>query len=424
MNRNRWIGFMAARYFKAARRDGRLASSVFSSAGIAIGAATLVVVLGVMNGFQSGFIDSILSIDSHHARVSFPSDDPARLDAFAKRAAALPGVQAALPFREDNTVVFSTGRRMLPLKVKSVPADAETRDPDFASRLGLRSGAFPVARGEILIGSELARSLGATPGEELSLLTVSSSEEDGVSARTRKLVVSGVFRSEYYDFDSGLGVVTIETAEDLFGPGGAIVGVKFGDRETRVPALETLAAEAGGELTSWRSYNRSFFGALRTEKAAMLLLVGLIFVVVGLNIYHAMKRNVFERMEEIAVLKAIGVPAEDVRAVFVADGTIIGLAGSAAGVAAGLLLASFVNEIVGFFERASLFLASLFGGGEGGHLAIYAQSPFYLFDIPVRVYFPEALLIFLAGTLSAVAAAYIASSRVPRYRPAEVLRNE
>ncbi|MCX7025727.1 MAG: ABC transporter permease [Spirochaetes bacterium] len=424
-----WVGFVASRYFRAARRNGRLASSVFSSGGIAIGAATLVVVLGVMNGFQSGFIDSILSIDSHHARAAFPAGISIDTGVLESRLKAVPGVAAVLEFTETNTMAYTSGRRVAPLKIKAVSPDAPEKDPDFIEKLDLRAGEFPSSKGSIAIGAELARSLSLAPGDSISVLSVIASEEDGVSARTMNLDVSGIFRSGYYDFDSGLGIVSLETGMMISGSAPLDFGIKFTDRETRHPGVEAVVNGSGGELTDWRTYNRSFFGALRTEKSAMMLLVGLIFVVVGLNIYHAMKRNVFERMEEIAVMKAIGAESADVRAVFVMDGAIIGFIGAIAGISTGLLLAAWVNELIRFLESAASGLSMALSGFGGdavarADLSIYAQSPFYMFEIPVRVYFPEVLVIFMAGTASAIVAAYIASARVPRYRPAEVLRNE
>ncbi|HRY73912.1 MAG TPA: ABC transporter permease, partial [Spirochaetia bacterium] len=173
--------------------------------------------------------------------------------------------------------------------------------------------------------------------------------------------------------------------------------------------------------------NRSFFGALRTEKTVMMLLVGLIFAVVGVNIYHAMRRSVAERMEDIALLKAVGGGAEEIRSAFVLDGLAIGGGGALAGLLLGLLVAVNVNEVFGLVEAAANAAAALWSrlsGLSGGDFRVFSPQYFYLMEVPVRVLFPETLFVVAAAVASAAAAAGAAASRVASLEPAEVLRYE
>ena len=103
-------------------------------------------------------------------------------------------------------------------------------------------------------------------------------------------------------------------------------------------------------MESWRTYNKSFFDALFMEKLMMMVLVGLIFIVVGFNVYHSLRRSVHERMEEIAVLKAVGVPPGRIQAIFVLEGLIIGVSGALGGLVAGLLVAMNVNGVFALVE--------------------------------------------------------------------------
>jgi lipoprotein-releasing system permease protein len=179
---------------------------------------------------------------------------------------------------------------------------------------------------------------------------------------------------------------------------------------------------------SWRAFNRSIFGALRLEKTLMMLLVGLIFVVVGGNIYQSLRRSVVERTEEIAVLKALGAPPASIRTVFTLEGLLIGVLGGVIGVTLGLLVSENVNGVFALAEwtvNAVTGALQLLGGAIGeGRFTIFSPAYFYITEVPTRAVLWETVGIFLFAMVSATAAAYFASFRVARIKPAEVLRNE
>ncbi|HET6485808.1 MAG TPA: FtsX-like permease family protein, partial [Spirochaetia bacterium] len=176
---------------------------------------------------------------------------------------------------------------------------------------------------------------------------------------------------------------------------------------------------------------KSFFDALFVEKLMMMVLVGLIFVVVGFNVYHSLRRSVHERMEEIAVLKAVGVPPQRIQGVFILQGLFIGLAGGVIGLIVGLALAVNVNgvfDVVQGIVNGVLGMARLLAmpflalGGED--FAIFSPAYFYLSSVPSHVYPTEAFLVVFFAVLSCAGAALGASRAVSRFRPAEVLRYE
>lgn len=429
-----WAAFVALRYFRARRVRGGAASFLLAALGIAVGTGTLVVVLGVMNGFQSGFIDSILEVDSHHVRISTAAVDPSDPEPglMADRIRADPAVSAALAFADFETVALGPSGRAYPLRVKALPGDAGTLDPGLVDRLGLDSASFPGSSpGGIVVGGELARQLDVLPGDEISLLTVRASDTKGVEASTVRVRVTEVFRSGYYAFDYGLGFVSFETARAFGGPVNLVLGVKLRDRFGDEGFADRLSSRYGispDRIVTWRTYNRSFFGALRMEKTAMMLLVGLIFLVVAVNIFHSLRRTVFEKMEDIAVLKALGGSARTVRSIFVLDGLVTGFLGATCGLAAGLAVTVNVNEVFAAAEalvNAALSLGSVLSrAGGSGDFQVFSPMYFYLVRIPARVVFEEILFIYGAGASSAAAAAWAASRRVLAFRPAEVLRNE
>jgi lipoprotein-releasing system permease protein len=165
----------------------------------------------------------------------------------------------------------------------------------------------------------------------------------------------------------------------------------------------------------------------------MFILVGLIFIVVGLNIFQAQRRAVLERREEIGLLRALGAGDKAVRLIFVWDGFIIGLTGAGLGLALGLLigcnagpfftlLEGAVNRVIGLINILAAALGN--SGPSGREFAVFSPAIFYLKEIPSRVIPHEALLVFLFGFFSALGAAWFASGRVSRTKPAEVLRYE
>lgn len=422
MRRSSWITLVAARWF---RPGSRAAPSLLpSAAGIAVGVAALVVIIGVMNGFQSGFIEAVLELDSYHLRVEpgRPTDDADAFEAAAELAlslAALPGVSVALPFAELRTLASNARGRVEGLRIKLLPADAEAADPAIAG-LSWRSGGYG---GGIALGSELSRRLNAPAGTELSILAIDADEESGVDSAMIPVRVSGVFHTGFYDFDAGLALWSFDDAALAGLVESPLLGVKLKDRyeDARLSAQAAAILPVGSELESWRHYNRAFFGALRMEKNVMMSLVGLIFIVVGVNIFHSMRKAVYERMEEVAILKALGGSPSAVQAVFVLNGAAAGFGGAAVGLAIGSAIALNVNAVFGFVEGAVGFAASLLGG-DG--IRFFSPELFYLSEVPVRLWPAELAFIGLAGAASALLAAFAASARVGTFTPAEVLRNE
>lgn len=416
MKRSSWTSYVSGRWYRRGASSGM--SLVPATAGIAVGVAALIVVIGVMNGFQMGFIDTVLEMDSHHLRVSVAGDPFAAAD----RIAALPGVRSAMPFADTRTLATGPYGRSEPLKLKLIPEDAFERDPVLARFLG----GLDIGRADGLILGELAaRSLNVAAGDSLDLLDLRQEEGRGLRTETIRVRVAAVFSSSYYDFDASLAFVPPGAAAAIGRDESWLVGVKlkdrYGDARAAAQILEAFGPQAGVE--SWRSYNRSFFGALRMEKSIMLLLVGLIFLVVGVNIFHALRKAVFARMAEIAVLKAMGGSSAQIRLAFMRIGLVVGAGGAGLGLILGLAIAMNVNGVFRAVELALGFLAWLLGRA-GESFRFFSPDFFYVSEVPVRLPFAETLFIGLAGALSALFAAWAASSRVSRCKPSEVLRDE
>lgn len=431
----KWILYVAARYiFKKQKKS---ASAVLSILGIATGVFALIVIIAVMNGFQLSFIESILEISSYHIRAGPLKNEctGAAMEALL----AVPGVEAAVPFREFQALARGRRGGQQAAIVRGLPPDAAAMDLFMAERLVFEDGSFNLHESQnVLLGAELARQLGVRTGSDITLFSIPSilgSAEEGAGSKV--FTVAGLFRTGYYEYDTSWVFMNIDSAA-FFSESDPAMGIKlknrFNDQRMMMPVRKSLGGVPGCEnavFSSWREYNRSFFGALRTEKLLMFILVGLIFIVVGLNIYQSQRRAVLERREETGLLRAIGGSETAVRLTFVFDGAIIGFAGAAGGLVLGLLIASnismfftIIETLVNFFVKIINVIANIFNAGEVGDFAIFSPAVFYIKEIPSRIIPGEVVLIFMFGLCSALAAAWFASRKVSKVKPAEVLRYE
>ncbi len=424
-----WVLFVSARYFRTKRREKGHTAGVLSVVGIAAGVMTLIAVLAVMNGFQFGTIEDILEIGSFHLQVDTPH---ARTDAAAL--AGLSGVRTAVPYAETHGLVYGHFADPLAMLIRAVPPDVFEADQRLAGRLEIVSGRWDLADGGIVLGLELARRLGARVGDTVDVVGFSGAFSAADPAATT-FPVTGIFRSGFLEYDGGWGFVGFGSGAGSLGldPPGR-VGVKLEDRfRDRITARRVETLLPGSTVETWREYNRAIFGALRLEKSMMMLLIGLIFVVVAVNIYQSLRRSVVERTEEIAVLKALGSTPLRLQTVFVLEGLWIGLLGGGLGLALGLLVAQNINAlfaaaeiVVNAFAFAGEWLMALLGGDRpaSGSFSIFSPAYFYLEEVPAVLVPVEVAAIVGFAVLSATVAAYAASRRVSMISPAGILRYE
>ncbi len=424
-----WVLFVASRYiFK-----GRSSSPVLAVLGIAIGVLALIVIIAVMNGFQLGFIESILEVSSFHLRIE--SFDQKNIKEIQDIMLGIPGVRAAVPFKEYQAIARGKRLNQQAVLIRGLGENTLEIDKAMAGKLDFEDGSFDLSKNKnILLGSELAYRLGLSIGDDITLFSLTGilSQEDGSSFDGQ---VTGIFRTGYYEYDCSWVFINIENNSFLQNESDLILGIKlanrFMDKATLEQAKKRLSAYKDIKITGWRDYNRSFFGALRTEKLFMFILVGLIFIVVGLNIFQAQRRSVLQRREEIGLLRAVGGSRRAVRFVFVLDGAIIGLTGASIGMIFGLAIAlhiagffTLVEKIINWLIDIMNILAGSLGAGMAGNFAVFSPAVFYIKEIPSRLLPFEVVLIFMFGFISAFAAAWIASRKVSNIQPAEVLRYE
>lgn len=424
-----WLFFTAQRYFSTQRRDRGLAASVLPVLGIAVGVLILTAVLAVMNGFQLSFIENILEVSSNHLRLHSPTGQ-VLTDQQISALRGLPQVKALTPFLDSQTIARGGYSSLRPTLIRGLPADALAADAGLRQHLKIIEGVWDLENNDrVVLGSELARALGVGVGDEVDLMALSGPDFSLLRPKEVKFTVAGLFKTDYYEFDSNWAFLNLEAAGQNFSrPDELTWGLKLRDEYADAAAAGAVRAAVGEgwTITSWREYNAAFFGALRMEKMTMMFLVGLIFLVVGVNIYFSINRSVLERKEEIGLLMAIGGHPARVRLIFVLEGLLIGLVGAFSGLILGLLVAGNINQIFSLTETVVNTAAAWLQGGNlaDGGLSLYSGSFFYIPRIPSRVLFPETFLILLFAVFSAAGAAWLASRKITTIKPAAVLRAE
>ncbi len=343
---------IAWRYLRS-RRGSQLLSliSIIAMGGVVVGVSALILVLGVMNGLQKDLRDKIL-IGSPDLRVLTVGDDLTMTDwqATLARVRAQPGVVAAQPFVLKDAIISKNGDYVEPLKVVGLPG-AAPGDPDVTQiRKYARTGDFSFRPPNdsvraIVIGQRLAERLNVWQGQTVVVLTIPGRLQltnalGGFIPVQRKYVVSGIFETGMYEYDSGYAYMELAAAQDLAGLGARVTGidVRTPDRNAAPLIAEQIGTVLGFPYRTidWQSQNKSLFSALKLEKLAMGVILLLIVLVAAFNIVSTLTMVVTDKTREIGILKAMGMPAATIRRIFLWQGAAIGFVGTSLGVLLGL----------------------------------------------------------------------------------------
>lgn len=421
--KERWSLHVAGRYLLThSGRKGHL-GNLLAVLGLVIGILTLITVLTVMNGFQQGFITSINEVYSYHLRAEAPEMP---LEEFRRKTAGIGNIQAVVPFADYQALLTSDEGFTSGIQLRFIDEEAAAKDAGFMEQLILLKGSFLFPTPDTLVlGADLARSLNALGGDRVTLAFL---EVRGgrASLQNKEFTVGGIFRTGYYEYDRNMAFGSLDFLAAQGDEAPLVWGIKlkkhFRDAGT-IRDIRRVVSLPPESLVSWRSYNSAFFNALKIEKTFMLLIVGLIFIVVAVNIYHSMKRSVRERLEELALLKALGGTPGKIREIFLFQGAIIGLTGCLLGTAAGIGISVNINGIMDFFVSAlqnlRFFLYENLGmGGNPG------TTMFYFTDIPVQLMVRDLIVINGAALLSILAASFGSVRSYSAVTPAEVFRSE
>lgn len=429
----KWITQVSKRFSRVDRTGRSAVTSFLATLGICFGVMTLIVVMSVMNGFQMSFIDSILEISSYHLRVT---DLPESSEAdFLKLCENSKKIKSVSPFYEAQALVSGRKGGAVSVLIRAVDGNIHIEDEGFNKEVKMLSGKFTLEnKNSIILGSTLARTMGARVGDEVTLLVMSGGSDVELFSNDRVFTVEGIFTSGYQEINSSYAFVNHEAARVYFGEESKkIWGVKLYNHNDDMKVLSSINKKIRNtdlkniKLLTWRDYNKTFFGTLKIEKNMLLMLVALIFVVVAINIYNGMRRLVFERKNEIAILSALGARNWEVQFIFIVRGFLTGAFGAVIGLLLGILISLNTDIVFNAAAKIMYFVQYIFTAITDRNNLMYVQenSSYSLYaSIPARIFPSEVIAITLFGVFAPLIASWAASKNILKMTVSEVLHNE
>ncbi|HCZ14514.1 MAG TPA: lipoprotein-releasing ABC transporter permease subunit [Accumulibacter sp.] len=389
--------------------------SLISMLGIALGVAALIVVLSVMNGFQTELRSRILAVVSH-IQITGGSGEMAGWELVAEQAAGQPHVLAAAPFVQAQAML-SSGQLVRGALVRGILPGLEDRVADF--RPHMKSGTLDELRPDsfnIILGSELARALDVFVGDRVTLIAPQGVVTPaGVIPRLKTFTVVGLFEVGMFEYDNGLALIHLADAQRLYRMDDRVSGVrlKLDDLFVAPRVARSLASTltADAYISDWTRSHANFFRAVQIEKNMMFIILSLIVAVAAFNIVSTLVMAVTDKQADIAILRTLGASPLSIMLVFIVQGALIGFIGLGLGVAGGVALALNVDVVVPFIER---MLGTQF----------LAKEVYYISNLPSELQWSDVTTIVGVAFVLALVATIYPSWRAARVNPAAALRYE
>jgi lipoprotein-releasing system permease protein len=340
--------FVALRYLTAKRKQAFISViTLISILGITIGVMALVIAIALITGFQGDVQAKILGATSHIMVSDLSGEGLKDYPPLMEKIAGVPGVVSVTPVLYSQVLISGPSRNSGAL-LKGIDFRHEAVSSPWLRKL--ESGRIPEAGPQdgLLLGRELAFTIGAGPGDALTVLTTASRLSPmGLVPRTKRFRVTGIFNTGLYEFDSSTALIPLETAQKFLASEGRVTFLQIkisdifaagsiGDRIREILPSTTY-------LTTWMEMNKSLFSALKLEKNIMFLTITLIVFVAALNIIATLILMVMEKTRDIGILMAMGATSRNIRRIFFLQGALIGVIGTALGAGLGLAWCGLAN---------------------------------------------------------------------------------
>ena len=344
--------FLGIRYLKAKWKQRFISViTIISVLGVMVGVMALVVVLSVMNGFRSDLMSKILGVNSHVLVLNL-SGTFNGYQQVAEKVKKMDGVVAITPFIYTQVMLNNSGR-VSGAVLRGVDPESAAQVVSFDKMIkeGSLSSLSEVENGipSIIIGSELAKQIGATTG---SLVTVISPEGKltplGRTPNTKRFKVTAIFDSGMYEYDASMVYISLREAQRFLALGDSVTGLELKVKE--VYQSDIIARKIQKSLgypywtKDWKLMNRSLFSALKLEKLTMFVILTMIVLVGALNIISTLVMVVMEKTRDVAILRAMGASARSIMSIFMLQGILVGVIGTIIGLFAGLGLCHLLSR--------------------------------------------------------------------------------
>jgi lipoprotein-releasing system permease protein len=419
--------FIGLRYLKAKRKAAFISIiTVISTAGVALGVMALIIVLAVMTGFEEDLKEKILGTNAHIV-VLKTSGGIEEYPSVMERLKKFPGVVAATPFIY-NQVMLSTGKNVSGVVLRGIDTstDAQVTNLHKAVVEGKLASLdspvpAPLAKSEpplpgVVIGKELARNLNLYLGDKINVISpLGNITPLGMVPKLKPFRVVGIFNTGMYEYDTTLAYVSLAEAQNFLGLGNAVTGIqlKVADVYKTGELSRTINRELGFPFYArdWMQMNKNILFALKTEKMVMFIILTLIVLVAAFGIASTLFMIVMEKTRDIAILKSMGATGRSIMRIFIFEGLVIGVFGTAIGVLGGLVVALNLQPIVDVIQRLTGF-------------ELFSKDVYYLDHFPSQVVPSDVLLISVTAVAISFVATLYPSWQAARMAPAEALRYE
>lgn len=409
--------FIGLRYIRAKRRNHFISFiSISSTIGIALGITVLITVLSVLNGFNDHIKNRIFSM-AIQLSMSMESNVLPDWQAVAAKADTNPQIAASAPYITSQSMMTANGQ-VAGAMVFGVVPELEAKVSELGDKMvmGRLSDLQPQSFG-LILGTELASDLGVVPGDKVLLISpVASMTPFGIIPRSKRFTVTGIFDAgSGFGFNDKFAYINLEDAKVFYNMGDTVSGLRF--------KLKDLyqAPQVARELSNtfppnyvfadWTTIYGSFFEGLALQKTMMAVILFFIIAVAIFNLVSSLVMTVNDKASDIAILRTLGATPRQIMAIFMVQGSVIGLGGMLLGLIGGIALATHVTPLY-------LLIKNVF------HLQLLSSGVFYVDYLPSQLMAGDVIFICIVAVIMSFLANLYPAWRASRTHPVEALRYE
>ena len=390
---------MRIEFFIALRHiTERKFQSIFSILGVSIGVTVFIVSLTVSNGLEKNMIDSLLTLTPH---ITIKSDYGNVIEDYETKSAELKkidGVTAVIP-KYSNQAIVKYKEMAKGVIANGIKAESVSKD----LKLKIIKGKNDISElNSILVGEEFSKEMGVDVGDEINIVSAENKEI--------KLIIRGIFKTGYYEYDSNLVILPLTTMQILSEKGEAVtemgINVKNPQKlENQLKSVNEKAAIFGNNnlgIYSWSELNQNLLSAVKFEKFVLISILSLLIMIACFAVSVILNMIVREKTKDIGILKSIGYSNKNIRRIFTIEGLIIGLSG--------MILASIMSPLV------LLLLKKMF--------KIFMKTTYYLEELPLYISMKEIILIYIVTIIIVFLSTLYPAIKASRLKPVEALKHE